>query len=461
MKIYIKGLRAGEDALQPAAGPTGPAVETLGRGELLRLVALQVAPCDAAELLAEGVRTAVAADLGFCCLRADHEPPAAPGDAGRASTAEVARIRTVLDLGRPVRLERLEDESSGAHGIETAHDGTERFLAVPVAEPGEPPAAVLAAARPSDASPFSEEEQRTLEHLALQVAPLLARWVEASDDDRTAREHLPTTKLFRESAVDHHAHGDDAAGEPLRISPRWLRWTHVFLFAGIAVAAMATVVLRFPISARGPALLVRSDMYQLAAGVAGNVRAVAVTPGQQAERGQVLVRLEQSRNPLQEPGVREAREISAPDTAWVVDVLVRPGQYVHAGETIALLSQESEPSTIIALLPGRYAPQLQVGLPLHFEASGGTTPQRSLPVESVGATALGPRAALRRLGPLADSIRVTGPQILVEARLPSAESGPGVAARPDGMVGSAEVVIGSERLLFMLLPRLRELLGHG
>jgi len=76
---------------------------------------------------------------------------------------------------------------------------------------------------------------------------------------------------------------------------------------------------------------------------------------------------------------------------------------------------------------------------------------------------LGPTEARRLLGPaLGDSLPLTGPVVLLRARLPAE----GFRAKRrtldyhDGMVGRAEVRLGSERLLFLLVPALRGALGN-
>jgi hypothetical protein len=120
------------------------------------------------------------------------------------------------------------------------------------------------------------------------------------------------------------------------------------------------------------------------------------------------------------------------------------------------------PGSAIALLPARYRPLVRPGMPLQLKLDGFDRSVQRLVIRKVSPAAVGPAEARRLLGPeIGDAAPVTELVFLVEAPLPAATfRGPsGDYAYYDGMPGTAEVPVRSERILFHLFPALRPVLG--
>ena len=85
---------------------------------------------------------------------------------------------------------------------------------------------------------------------------------------------------------------------------------------------------------------------------------------------------------------------------------------------------------------------------------------KALTVESIGDEVVGPAEAKRFLGPgIGDAVPLTGSVVFVTARLPapSFEADGRTYAYHDGILGTAEVRVRSEKVLFALVPALRAL----
>jgi membrane fusion protein (multidrug efflux system) len=114
------------------------------------------------------------------------------------------------------------------------------------------------------------------------------------------------------------------------------------------------------------------------------------------------------------------------------------------------------------LLPGQYRPQIRRGMPMRLEISGYKYAYQKLVVGSVGDEVIGPGEAQRYLSPgSADALQVTGPVVIVRARLPRTTfTAEGKTYHyHDGMHGQAEVRVRSERILFALIPALKAAFG--
>jgi multidrug efflux pump subunit AcrA (membrane-fusion protein) len=304
-------------------------------------------------------------------------------------------------------------------------------------------------------------------------------------------------ELFRKQALDHHAGVQEYSGV-LRLSPSWTRWTLALVLGASVFYVGFALFGRLSVYATGPAVVRMADRIDLTAADAGQVLAVEVQPGQRVEAGQVLVRLsdDQERAELErfqrefelllirrmqnlsDEGARqslgalraqrelaesrlEQRMVRAPHAGVVSDVRLRPGQHVTSGEALVSLVGDDSAAVVTAMLPGEYRPLLSVGAPLRLELRGFPYAYQELAIEAVGDELVGPNEVRRYLGPeVAESVEVHGAVVLVRARLP-ARTFDAEGRRLtyfDGMPGTAQVRVTSERILLSLVPGLKALL---
>ena len=308
------------------------------------------------------------------------------------------------------------------------------------------------------------------------------------------------TRLFRDEALAHHAH-HRRGGALLALTPAWTRLTFPLL-VGVVVAGLAWAAFgRVYEYATGPAIVRIDGRQEITARFAATVAAVMVHPGQHVAPGQPLVqlgadderadleRLRQEfdlqliralRDPLDQAArqalstLRAERELAtrrlderlvrAPAAGVVSDVRIRSGQHLAVGELLLSLVPEQAPLSLVALLPGRYRPQLRRGMPLRFELDGYRYEYREVTIDSVGDEIIGPAEAKRFLGPdVADSVELREPVVLVRAALPSRQFVSGGASYDyyDGLHAQAQARVRSEPLLLRAFPAFRELERHG
>jgi multidrug efflux pump subunit AcrA (membrane-fusion protein) len=307
----------------------------------------------------------------------------------------------------------------------------------------------------------------------------------------------PYPDLFRREALETLVQGRQRQGEPLRISPAWTRWTYWVLIAFFVIAGPFLLVARIGEYAEGPAVVKIEGRTEITATTGGTVTSVDVQPGETVGTGQPLVRLydrqesaelERTRREFElllvrylkrpsDAGLRqslialrgekdlaearlEQRIVRAPEAGRVGDIHVRPGQVVAAGDTILSLLGPAPAVSVIVMLPGSYRPLLAPGMVLRLELSGYRYAYETTTIEAIGDEVIGPQAALRYLGPeIADTVSLTGPVVVVRARLRNATfmTDQQVYDLYDGMLGRGEVRVRSQSLLVLLVPSLRAL----
>ena len=308
-------------------------------------------------------------------------------------------------------------------------------------------------------------------------------------------------RLFRQEALDEHARTFDLEGAVLRIAPAWTSAAY-WLVTAVAGAGLAFIALAsVPRYAEGPAIVRVEGLEEVTAPFAATVTEVAVLPGQAVEAGDLLVsfyaaaeqaELERARREfdlrlvgfLRDPGdgaarallaelrpgleaaerALAARAVRAVSAGAVADVRVRRGQAILPGETLLAITRKGARPGLLAFLPGHHRPALLPGMTLRLELDGWPRAYQEASVETVSEPVVGPAEARRLLGPaLADSLPLTGPVVLLRARLPAEgfRAGRRTLGYHDGMVGRAELRLERERLLFLLVPALRGALGSG
>lgn len=304
--------------------------------------------------------------------------------------------------------------------------------------------------------------------------------------------------LFREEALRHAHRGRGVEGDVLRLSPAWTRWAYWLLVAAFGVSGLYMALGTVYEYAAGPAVIWISGRSSLTATVAGTVEAVEVQPGQRVEAGAVLVRFRSEREvaeldrlqrefdlqlakTLRDPSDEAARQsltalrtqrdlararveqlsVRAQQGGVVGDVRIRPGQHLNPGDVVLTMLGEDTRCSIVAMLPAHYRPQLAPGMSMRFEVTGYRYAYQDMTIESVGTQIIGPNEVQRYLGSeIADTIKVEGPMVLVEAR-PSSRTFEvdGVQFEMHhGMNGLAEARVRSQTLLTTLVPGLRAVL---
>jgi membrane fusion protein (multidrug efflux system) len=152
------------------------------------------------------------------------------------------------------------------------------------------------------------------------------------------------------------------------------------------------------------------------------------------------------------------RTLRAAVNGVIADVRVREGQVVEPGMRMIDLQGAASAASVTALLPGRYRPMLHAGAKLRFHVDGFQHVTHELEIESVGEQIVGPNEARRFVGrDLADALAVSGPVVLVQARLPASNfimDGQQYDFA-SGMFGKAEVVVRNEAIVFAFVPSLK------
>ncbi len=494
----------------PATGLTQPAVQ-----QALRRLGLQDDPGDGAELLSEAVRESVRADGGVCWLHDTRDQSLWTRDSSsggeRRHSASVGLTSFVLRSGLALSLRRSSEDQrfdpeadavvlhSGPAAV-SEEDAADRWLAVPVRAPaadGEihgPVIAVLVAQRHGNRAAFNPHDQRVLEQLATAAAPHVLALVEG---DATPELEVPqaAADLFRREALRDSLLGHESARDPLMLSPTWTRWSYRLLVAALGAALLFSLVFEVGEYARGIAVITLGGRTDLTAVAAGTAQAVEVEPGDAVSAGQVLVRFYEAgelaeleridreielhlinrlrfpADPASEQALLslraqrelatarlEERSLRAPVSGRISDLRVRAGQYLTPGQLLlSVLHEDSVPKAVI-LLPGEYRPLVQEGMRVRLEISGYNYAYQLLDVEQVSENVVGPNEARRYLSEgVADTVRVPGPVVLLEAALPSLtfQADGDIYQYHNGMLGTAEVRVRSEKILFTLVPGLK------
>jgi multidrug efflux pump subunit AcrA (membrane-fusion protein) len=494
----VRQSRAAREAGREAAPSPAARIEI---SDLLRRLAVLPGPIERAELLAEAAREIARAERAYCLTYDPRDQtlwgpdPASGGE--RRESAAVGLASFALRSGMTVQVARAgRDPRYDREADDPLGDGTERLVAVPVpAEDGRITAVLVAVRRPADGE-LGAADLEALHRLAAAAAPYLPL-PETAD---LGTGGVAADPLFRREAVEHYQFGEQAQ-DPLEISPAWTRWSYWTLLGALAAALVFSLVGEIRDYATGSGVVWMGGRDEVTAAEAGTVAGVEVAAGQRVEPGQVLVRLYDAQeaaelarmeeefelqliNRLRDPGDASAeqalialrtqrqlarsrlgqRAVKAPSAGTASDVRVRAGQYLTPGQPILSIVHREDQPTLVVMLPGEYRPQLRRGMPIRFEIAGYRYAYQRLAVDAVSDEVVGPNEARRYLGQeIADALPVSGAVVIVRARLPAATfKAEGRSYRfHNGMHGTAEVEVRSEKILLALVPGLRALFGRG
>ncbi len=468
----------------------------------------------AAGLTAETARELVGAERAHCLV---YDPATetlwtrpADGGATRRESAAAGLVSFVVRTARTVQLERVgEDPRYDPDADNDGGSADDRLLAMPVTSSvglGEARVlAVLVALRAAAQKPFTPGDRDRLQGLAGQVAPIFSRFVlQAQLDSGPAKSgQVHDGRIFRQEAVEHHMRGFAGQGDVLRVSPRWAPWSYRLLLTVFLAALVYVVVGSIHEWSTGVAVVRVEGRTEVTATVAGTVTSVAVEPGQRVAAGQLLASLYGAQeaaelerierefelelgNRLRQPADSaiartlgalrgqkqvaaarlEERSIRAPHAGLVSDLRIQGGQHLSPGHVVLTLIGEDTDLTLLAIFPGQYLPLIRPGMQLRFEPHGYRYAYQHLRVDRVGDEVVGPAEARRYLGAgIGDAVTLSGPVVFVHAELPNTtfESDGRIYRYHDGIQGTAEVRVRSERILTTLLPGLKALFSdaHG
>ncbi len=464
--------------------------------DMLRQFALARTLEELASATVAAVAQATGAERGRCLLYdPQREAVWSPGDGGDPADEDTAGespavglVSFILRAGQALCLPRVGEDSRFDPDLDNPKGNpADRFLGVPVSNAEGETLAVLVALRPAQHAPFEPREIAALEAVASQVSPYLAA---------LAPSAVPQSSPFRERALRERDLSMMPL-EPLRLTPAWTRWTWWLMMAALVAGLLALIFVRVPEYASGVAVIRAGGRTDVTATAGGTVSSLAVTPQSRVRKGQLLLRLHDAEEAanlkrldrqlelklvqrLQSPSdpavaqdlmalraEREMavaslgeRELRAPADGEVSDVRVASGQLLAIGQPVLSILERAELPSVIALLPGRYLPQLQPGMKVRLELPGHSYVYRWIVLDSVAEEVIGPAEARRLLGAVAgDAMPLEGP--LAMATAPLSSSTFEVAGRTypfrDGMPTRAEVRVRSERLLFVLMPALKSL----
>jgi membrane fusion protein (multidrug efflux system) len=300
-------------------------------------------------------------------------------------------------------------------------------------------------------------------------------------------------RIFRKEALDELVHPEEES-HLLDLTPGWIRWTY-WLVVTICSAGLCYAFLsRVDDYATGTAILHQDGRADVTARSAGIVDQILVRPGQRVRAGQELMRLHAEteaadllriQNEFELQLIRTLRDQSdaaartaltslraqkelaeahlaerilrAPSDGVVSDVRLRAGQRVELGEVTLSLTDPTARFRVIAVLPGEHRPLLRRGMRMRLMLRGFPYLYHDVQIDAVGDEVVGPNEVRRALGPtVADTFTPEGAFVLVEGHLPAGEfviSGRRLAYF-DGMQGTIEVAVRSQRIIVAVIPAL-------
>lgn len=302
--------------------------------------------------------------------------------------------------------------------------------------------------------------------------------------------------LFRQDAVDAYIKGAASEGTVFEAEPAWIKSTYILLLTGVGALLLFIAIGRVHEYANGSVVVHIGNQQEVTAVIDANIGSVLVSAGDKVDAGQPILQLYQAeaianyerlktefelrlRQRLMEPdnsAVESAlislnadivqaknkidqRLIHADIDGTVGDIRIRAGQRVVAGQVLMSLTKGEDSASVIALLPGKYRPQIKTGMQLQLTLDGYPHSIQYLEIDGIGDEIIGPAEARQFLGNvIADGMDIQGANFIVEAKLDSASfNNEGqVYNYHHGMHGVGEVKILSEPILITLFPSLKK-----
>ncbi len=410
--------------------------------------------------------------------------PVATGVAGYVARA--GQQVTIDDVDADPRFERAVDDPGGAPHA--------RLVLQPVASRDGVVHAVLIAARDGRAPAFDDHARAVTSQLADGWAPFLHQLaLEAERAAATASDDGPSD-VFRHEAVQHLLRGR-GRGDVVRVHPGWLRAAYWIVLASAIAGLTFAATARMHRYSSGTAVVRFDDRLEIVAEDDGTISHLAVRPGQAVRAGDLIARVDDPARARElrelegnvdrtlvayllapaDGGARQnlasavqardsarrgddARGLRAPIDGVVRELLVRQGQRIQAGRSVATMAPTAtlDGPTVVAFLPASDRPQLAIGQPMRFTLPGFRDATFDGTIEAVSADVLaGDAAVAQYLGErFVGSVPLAPQVVVVQARLPHAAfvfSGATFELH-DGMSGVAEIQLDSEPLLASLLP---------
>lgn len=389
----------------------------------------------------------------------------------------------------------------------------ERILAVPVPAPGEfgtlstRTLAVLVVIRHAAANVFFDADQKHLdvfaEHLRADFALATKEACATSSGPMYRDQRNGDSSIFRAEAIKHHRQGTIGDGHPLELSPRWARLVFplilLALLAGLVYVQLGDVdeyTRSITIDYVNPGVAVTDT-------AGGAITDIDVEPGDYVRKNQVLAHLDSDSERAALKRLQEeyehalARRLCPPNggaarstvaslrekvpaaearldaratrslrSARLEDHRVQEGDQLTPGQVLATIRPDDRESgrdvRVIATLPANYRSLLQPGMDLRLTLRSPKSPYQTLSVERVRRDAIGPDEVRRALG-----IEVSNTVSLNGSIVPIYCEGPSYRFQVDdrrygyrnGLLGTAEILVKSERVLFLLLPAPNRLAG--
>lgn len=303
--------------------------------------------------------------------------------------------------------------------------------------------------------------------------------------------------LYRPEALEaHRTRGTE--GQPIHISPVWVRRAYPLLITTILVAVAFTIFVKVPTYSTGRGLVIL-DGTTVTAPAMGTVDRVYVTPGQAVVKGTILVKLQSAAeqdelinikaeldnatrgflSELSDDNAKkqlasilaryntaksklEQRTIRANRAGTVSDIRTRGGALLQPGDQIVtIVDGNNSMPEVYAFLPAKDRPRLRPGQTLQVGLTGYTKTRELAEITFVSREGVGATEAAKIMGQsLADAMRLPqdGSYVLVKARLPGRTFVTEHNTLPfhHGMQATTEVKIAEKPFLVTMFPALEK-----